>query len=302
MKELTGGIWPAMFTPLTEDRQPNPAMIEKLLESLLAEGSDGIYLLGATGQGMALQHEQRKQVTEQVARLIDGRAPVIVHVGCIATEDAIDLAQHAADCGVDGVSAVPPIYFPSSADAEMEHYRRIASATALPFLPYVNTMATGEPPLPVAEYVERLLDLPNIAGVKLTTQNLYTLGLVVHYSEGKIRIYSGSDEVVHAAAISGAHGVIGTGYNYWCKAVRQAWNAVLQGDVAFAHRFASAFQRNIDAILRSGSFYRFCRVAVKLRYDVDIGPGRVPHSAVGKSWSTEQVSEILADVDNAAGV
>ena len=138
--------------------------------------------------------------------------------------------------------------------------------------------------------------------MKLTTQNLYTLGLILTYSEGKIRIYSGSDEVVHAAAISGAHGAIGTGYNYWCKAVRQAWNAVLGGDVAFAHRFASVFQRNIDTLIRSGSFYRFCRVAVKLRHDVDIGPGRAPHSAVGKSWSNEQVSQILAAVDDAAGV
>lgn len=302
MADLVGGVWPAMFTPMTDESEPNPAMIDKLLEALLAEGADGIYLLGATGQGLAQRLDQRKQVTERVCQQLTGCAAVIVHVGCLATEDAVELAQHAAHCGANGISAVPPVYFPSNADVEMEHYRRIAAATDLPFLPYVNTMATGEPPLPETEYVKRLLNLPNIAGVKLTTRNLYTLGLIQQYGGSRLKLYSGADEVVCLAALCDVHGAIGTGYNWWGKAVRRVWNAVLDGDVAPARRFMGVFQTTIDSILSSGSFYRFARVAMKLRHGVDIGPGRAPYCAVGQCWSDEQVNQMLTTVDEAAGV
>ena len=36
--------------------------------------------------------------------------PVMVHVGCSATEDAINLAKHAEDRGADTISFVPPIW------------------------------------------------------------------------------------------------------------------------------------------------------------------------------------------------
>ena len=302
MTEIAGGVWPAMFTPMTDEKEPNPAMIDKLLDALIEEGADGIYLLGATGQGMGFGLEQRKQVTEQVARQLVGRASLIVHVGCVATEDAIELAQHAAECGVDGVSAVPPVYFPSNADVEMEHYHRIASAAQLPFFPYVNTMATGDPPLPEIDYVNRLLELPNIAGVKYTTRNLYTLGLVQLYGDGKLKIFSGSDEVVCLAPICAAYGAIGTNYNYWGKAVRKVWNAVLKGDVDLARQFQRVFHAAIDVLLRSGSFYGFCRVAMRIRHGIEIGPGRVPYCAIGKSWSEDEVRRILNKVDEAAGL
>ena len=227
---------------------------------------------------------------------------MIVHVGCLATDDAVELARHAASCGANGVSAVPPIYFPSNADVEMEHYRRIGAATPLPFLPYVNTVEGGEPPLPLAEYAKRLIDLPNVAGMKLTTPDLFTIGLLQQYTGRSIKIYTGADTVVGFAALCGVHGSIGATYNYWGKAVRHVWNALANGDWELVRRFMAVYQVTLDELLRSGSFYQFNRAAVKLRHDVDIGPGRAPYCAVGQSWSDEKVSQMLSVVDRAAGL
>ena len=183
----------------------------------------------------------------------------------------------------------------------MDHYRRIAAAQ-LPYIPYVNTVDIGEPPLPAVEYAKRLMDLPNIAGMKLTTPNLYTIGLLQQYTGPELKIYSGADQVVGFAALCGVHGSIGVTYNYWGKAVRHVWNALHNGDLELVRRFMAVFQVTIDELVRSDSFYQFNRAAVKLRHNVDIGPGRAPYCAVGHSWSDEQVSQMLSTVDRAAGL
>jgi len=48
--ELTGGVWPAMFTPLTDERQPDLAMIEPLKRGL--SGSD--YLSVRVGEELPI--------------------------------------------------------------------------------------------------------------------------------------------------------------------------------------------------------------------------------------------------------
>ena len=42
MTEIAGGVWPAMFTPMTDEKEPNPAMIDKLLDALIEEGADAV--------------------------------------------------------------------------------------------------------------------------------------------------------------------------------------------------------------------------------------------------------------------
>ena len=56
----------------------------------------------------------------------------MMHVGCTATEDSMDLARYAEHAGVDGISSLPP-YVPRWNMAEiLNYYRALASATGLP--------------------------------------------------------------------------------------------------------------------------------------------------------------------------
>src|SRR5262249_51736706 len=137
----------------------------------------GLYILGSTGQWPLLSVAQRQAVAERVMKTSAGRIPIIVHGGAVATDDAVTLARHAAGIGAQGVSAVTPIYSPAGPDVVFEHYRRIGAASDLPLFVYhlsvVNQMALGP-----REYVDRVLTLPHIAGMKVTDHDLFQLALM----------------------------------------------------------------------------------------------------------------------------
>ncbi len=296
MNASFGGVWPAMLTPFTEEGEPNLDVIDPLVDAFAREGLDGLYVLGSTGQGLAQSVEQRRRVLERVVTASRGRLPVMVHVGAIATRDAVELARHAADCGADAVSSVPPVYFPCTQDAVFEHYRQIGGATELPFFPY-HLDFFGVEMLADPAYTQRVLAIPNVAGMKLTIRDLYHFGLFAARTRGRLTLFSGADELVCHAVLSGAVGAIGTFYNLWGRAVAAARCACTSGDVDRAREFMETFQLAVDEILRSGNTYDFLRRAMRLKYDIDIGPGRSPSSFTSRPWDDAVVERIVARVD-----
>jgi N-acetylneuraminate lyase len=291
------GIWPAMVTPLTDAGEPHLDRVEQLVELFVEEGLNGLYILGSTGQWPLLNLDQRRAVAERVVRTAAGHIPVMVHVGAVATEDAIALARHAAEIGADAVSAVAPIYYPANADLIFEHYRRIGAATELPLYIYhlsvVNQLA-----LDPREYAERILALPHIGGMKITDRDLYQFGLIHSFTRERLRLFSGADEVLCHAALSGAIGAIGTFYNLWGPACHAARSAFVAGSFEGARRFMLTFQSAIGQVLRSQSIWTFLRAAMRLKYGIDIGMPRPPLGAVDKPWPDAEVERLIALVDD----
>lgn len=296
---VEGRVWPALLTPLTESGEPNLPVIDRLVDLFVEQQLGGLFVLGSTGQGVLLNLDERRAVAERVVRAAQGRLHVMVHVGAVATQDSIELAKHAEKIGATSVSSVPPIYYPARADVVFEHYRRIGSSTGLPFFPYHASFLAQS--LPAARiYAERLLEIPNIAGMKFTDHDLYTMGLLHSYTAGKIKILSGADELVCHAVLSGAVGAIGTFYNQWGESCQKARQAMEAGNVEGAKRFMLAFQKAVDEILSSGAMWSFHRASMQRKFDLDIGPPRAPLGTTEKPWNERDVVRLIALVDEAA--
>ncbi|MDB5385630.1 MAG: Dihydrodipicolinate synthase family protein [Planctomycetaceae bacterium] len=297
MTQKYRGLWPAMLTPLDASGQPALGETEKLVELFVQQKLDGIYLLGSTGQGPLLSMAQRTAVAECVVKTSAGRIPVMVHVGAVSTEESVALARHASKIGADAISSVGPIYYRTGADAVFEHYRQIGEAGELPFFVYhlsiVNTLSLGG-----REYVDRLLGLPNIAGMKFTERDLYQLGLISAYAGDRLQLFSGADEVMCHAALCGVSGAIGTFYNIWGPACSAARAAFVGGSVSAGSRFMMAFQVALDEILSSQSTWTFLRSAMRIKYQIDIGPCRSPLGVTDRPWKDADVERLLAAVDD----
>jgi N-acetylneuraminate lyase len=222
----------------------------------------------------------------------------MIHVGASATEDAVELARHATQIGADAISSVGPIYYRTTAEGVFEHYRRIGAAGELPFFVYhlgsVNTLTLGG-----REYVDRLLELPHVAGMKFTDRDLYQLGLICTYAGERLQLFSGADELLCQAAMCGARGAIGTFYNVWGPACQAARKAMESGRLEEASRFMSVFQVALDEILRSQGTWSFLRTAMRIRYRIDLGPCRAPLGLHESAWNESDVERLLAQVESA---
>jgi dihydrodipicolinate synthase/N-acetylneuraminate lyase len=128
-------------------------------------GLDGVLALGTTGEGILLSPEERMRVTEL---FLAGGLNVIAHCGAQSTAETVDLAEHAAAAGAQGVAVIAPPYFLLDDAALLAHFVTAARACApTPFYVYEFARASGYA-VPL-EVLARLRELaPNLAGLKVS--------------------------------------------------------------------------------------------------------------------------------------
>ena len=297
MKNKFQGLWPAMLTPVQADGQPNFDELGRLTELLINQNLDGLYILGSTGQGVLFTEEQRKKVTAAVSEAVNGRVPVIVQVGALTTDESVRLAKHAQTCRVDGISSVGPIYFPGPAAMALEHYRRIAIATDLPFFPY--QLGDNSIPGDTISFINKLFEIPNVAGMKLTTNLLLEISLIHNHAGDRLKLFSGSDELLCHASLCGTVGAIGTFYNLWGVPCKQILTAFKNGEYELAKEFMLEFQKIIQLVI--ADVWTFLRKAMLLKHGIDIGPTKAPLGNTHKEWDEQKVIEIMGSLEAIVG-
>ena len=138
--KLARGIWPALVTPFTDDGTALAAdRVEPLIRHLLDAGSQGFFVCGGTGEGAAMTVSERKAMTETTIAAVAGAVPLIFQVGGTATDNAVELAQHAARAGANAVASVAPVTNPTTS--------KPPSPTTPPSapLPSCPSISTGSP-------------------------------------------------------------------------------------------------------------------------------------------------------------
>jgi N-acetylneuraminate lyase len=201
------GIFPAVVTPFTIQRQFAEDAFERLLDRLYSAECDGVYVCGQTGEGLLQSPEMRKQVAEASVRISPPGKSVIGHVGSSSTIDSVALATHAESIGAAAISSLPPLggY---SFDEVRTHYEALAAATKLPV--YVYYFPEIAPSIATLDHILDLCSIPSVAGLKFTDFDLFKLSRIK--AAGKT-VFNGRDEVLVAGLLMGADGGIGSIYN-----------------------------------------------------------------------------------------
>ena len=288
------GVWPALFTCVNDNGELNEQAHEKLIEMLIQERVDGIYLLGSTGQGFLFDEKQRKKITESTLQIVGKRLPVMVQVGALNTEESVRLATHAAGHGAQAISSVGPIYYAASPAMAITHYKSIAAATELPFFPYQIGNAVMN-----KEIIQQLRGIPNIGGMKLTTPNLVEISNIHNTVGDSWKLFSGADELLCQASLCGTAGAIGTTYNLLGAACKDVRRKFLEGDVAMGIQFMLRLQKLIDDVLPS--IWTFFNRAMFLKHGINIGKPKPPLLLSELSWTDEEIMEAIEDLESIAG-
>ena len=128
------GVYTASLTPLTASYEPNiPALILHA-EQLLESGSDGVAILGSTGEANSLTLVQRLDIIEQSAKELP-QERLIMGTGSCALQDAVRLTQASVDVGVYAVLVLPPFYYsPQSDESVLRFFSELISAVNDPRL------------------------------------------------------------------------------------------------------------------------------------------------------------------------
>ena len=246
--EKFAGAFPALLTAFDASGKVQTEPMRQLVRDLILQDVTGFYVNGSSGEAMMLSVEERMDVFEAVAAEAKGEATLIAHVGTISQNDAVKLAQHAADHGADAVSAVPPFYYKFSFEEICGYYRAIADV-GLPVVVY-NIPATSGVTMTTAQLVSLLKD-ERIIGVKHTSTDYFQLECI-RAAMPDVVLYNGYDETYLAGQVMGANGGIGTTYNFMPAKFQAISRAVARGDIAAAKAQQQSANRVIEAMLPMG--------------------------------------------------
>jgi 4-hydroxy-tetrahydrodipicolinate synthase len=244
MTSFLEGLSAFPITPADASGKVDIVALKRLLAPLVAAGVDSIGLLGSTGIYPFLSRSERRRATDAALEQASGKAPVLVGVGALRTDDAIALAQDAKAAGASAGLLAAVSYTPLT-DAEVfEHFSAVASASKLPIVIYDNFGTTHFKFSP--ELIGRIAHIPWVVAVKGTAPQ--PDAVADHFMQLR-KVVPPGFSVGYAGDWNCTEALIAGGDAWYCVAAGlfpqsclAIVRAVQAGDIAEARRLNGAMQ------------------------------------------------------------
>jgi 4-hydroxy-tetrahydrodipicolinate synthase len=218
----------AIVTPMHEDGSLDLPALRSLLDWHITEGTDGIVIVGTSGESPTLPVEEHLLLIKTTVDHVAGRIPVIAGAGGNSTVEAVALASEAKALGADASLQVVPYYNRPSQEGMYQHFKTIAEKVDLPVILY------NVPGRTVAdlsnETILRLAAVDGIIGVKDATGNLDRGAGLLRDAPKDFAIYSGDDLTAIGLMLLGGHGNISVTANVAPRAMHELCVAAIAGD------------------------------------------------------------------------
>jgi 4-hydroxy-tetrahydrodipicolinate synthase len=222
----------AIVTPMNADGSLDLPGLRKLIDWHIAEGTDGIVIVGTTGESATVNVQEHCELIKLTVEHTKGRIPIIAGTGGNSTEEAIKLTQFAKEAGADAALVVVPYYNRPTQEGMYRHFKAIAEAVDLPIILY------NVPGRTVAdmsnETVLRLTAIPNIVGIKDATGNIGRGAELLRMVPKSFAVYSGDDPTAMCLMFMGGAGNISVTANVAPRAMHELCVAAMKGDCARA--------------------------------------------------------------------
>ncbi len=228
---ITGSLV-AIVTPMLEDGRLDIPRFKALIDWHIAEGTDGIVVVGTTGESPTVDFDEHKELIHVAVAHAAGRIPIVAGTGANSTAEAIELTESAKRAGAAACLSVVPYYNKPTQEGLYRHFKAIAEAVDIPNILY------NVPGRTVADLANettlRLAQIPNIVGVKDATANIERGTDLAKRAPAGFAVYSGDDASGLALILMGGHGIISVSANVAPRLMHEMCAAALAGDLARA--------------------------------------------------------------------
>jgi len=222
------------------DGQVDYPSLKRLLDYQLENGTDGLIIMGTTGEAATIPFAEQIDVLQYVLVHVQGRIQVIAGNGSNSTAEAVEKTKVLSALPIDGFLTVTPYYNKPTQQGMLAHFKAVAGATEKPVLLYNVPGRTGVDLLPAT--VAELAKVPNITGIKEATGSLTRLKELQALVDADFALLSGDDASACDFLLQGGHGVISVTTNIAPKAMAQMIKAACAGNTAAAQALDKTLQ------------------------------------------------------------
>ena len=229
---MLSGSLVAIVTPMLADGALDLPRLKSLIDWHVAEGTDGIVIVGTTGESPTVDVEEHCKLIEAAVQYAAKRVPVIAGTGGNSTREAIALTQFAAKAGADYALSVVPYYNKPTQEGLFRHFKAIAESADIPVILY------NVPSRTVADLandtVVRLSQVKNIVGIKEATGSVERVQDLMKRVRKDFLVFSGDDATCLSYMLLGGHGVISVTANVAPRLMHEMCVAARAGNSAQA--------------------------------------------------------------------
>jgi len=222
----------ALVTPMSDDGALDLDALRRLVDWHIAEGTDGIVIVGTTGESPTVSYDEHCLLIRTTVEQAAGRVPVIAGTGANSTAEAIELTECAKRAGAQAGLSVVPYYNKPTQEGLYQHYKKIAESVDLPLMLY------NVPGRTVADLSNdtalRLAEIPGIVGLKDATGSMERAADLLRRAPKDFALYSGDDGSAMPFMLLGGHGVISVTANVAPKLMHEVCVAARAGNLARA--------------------------------------------------------------------
>jgi 4-hydroxy-tetrahydrodipicolinate synthase len=232
------GVYTIFLTPFAPDGDIDHAAAAENVDYLIRQGMNGIVVAGTYGEYVTLTGDERRALLRTVIKAAAGRVPVIATTAAGSTADVIAYTRDAEESGADGAMITPPYgMIEPTETAIVTHFESVARATNIALLLYNNPNIS---PSLAPELLAKLADVDGYVGIKQGATTFTEHAELVALAGDRLRVFSGSDQVMVGSLALGAVGVSSTQSNFIPTIIRETYDAMCRGDLVEARKL---FQR-----------------------------------------------------------
>lgn len=198
------GVFPAATTQFAADFSVDIRETQRIQEALVADGVNGLILLGTVGENNSLEPEEKRDVLRAAVSGAASRRPLISGVSELTTKRAVKFAKDAESIGVAGLMVLPAMVYVPTSNELVEHFRAVAEATSLPIMLYNNPPAYRTNI--ELDALEALSKIPNIVAIKESAPDSRRVTDVINAFGDRFIVFAGLDDVALEALLLGAQG------------------------------------------------------------------------------------------------
>jgi 4-hydroxy-tetrahydrodipicolinate synthase len=224
------GVIPPVLTPVDADERVDEVGLRRMVDHVIAGGVHGILSLGSNGEFFALSPEEQARAASITIDHVSGRVPVYLGIGAISTKECVRQARLAEKLKAQAITILPPMFLTPNDDELYHHFRTVAESTGLPLLLYNNPdrMRVNCS----ASLIERLADVPNIAGMKDSSGDLSLTAEFIRRTRNKdFKVMAGRDLMILATLVYGGVGCVAATANIVPALVVEIYEKFCAGDL-----------------------------------------------------------------------
>lgn len=267
------GTFVVNVTPFDESDNVDANGLKSLVDYLIENKVDGIFVGGSTGEFAYLTRDEHEKVVETVVDHAGGRVPVLAGASACATKQSVALAKFAESTGADGVVVVPPFYHKPTEEGILHHYRAIAEAINIPVMVY-NNPATAKIDMS-PDLIARLSEMPNIRYVKESSGDITRVWKIRNLTKDKMTVFCGGDNMALESFLMGAAGFICVASNFLPVETSEIYRSYKSGNLEKAKELYERILPVLNYLEDTGKFVQISKAALNMS-GIKVGSARSP--------------------------